>query len=51
MLEFELFLDTSGAKKMSFSGIVTSADFGTSIGDLQSVSVSFQTSGAITNAA
>ena len=49
--QFELFLDTSGAKKMSFSGIVTSADFGTSIGDLQSVSVSFQTSGAITSAA
>ena len=49
--QFELFLDTSGSKKMSFSGIVTSADFGTSIGDLQSVSVSFQTSGAITNAA
>ena len=49
--QFELFLDTSGSKKMSFSGIVTSADFGTSVGDLQSVSVSFQTSGAITNAA
>ena len=49
--QFELFLDTSGSKKMSFSGIVTSADFGTSIGDLQSISVSFQTSGAITSAA
>ena len=49
--QFELFLDTSGSKKMSFSGIVTSADFGTTVGDLQSISVSFQTSGAITNAA
>ena len=49
--QFELFLDTSGSKKVSFSGIVTSADFGAGVGDLQSVSVSFQTSGAITNAA
>ena len=49
--QFELFLDTSGSKKVSFSGIVTSADFGAAVGDLQSVSVSFQTSGAITNAA
>jgi hypothetical protein len=49
--QFELFLDTSGTKKMSFNGIVTSADFGTSVGDLQSISVSFQTTGAITSAA
>ena len=49
--QFELYLDTSGAKKLSFTGIVTSADFGASIGDLESVSVSFQTSGAITSAA
>ncbi len=49
--QFELFLDTSGAKKISFTGIITSADFGASTGDLQSVSVSFQTSGAITSAA
>jgi len=49
--QFELYLDTSGSKKLSFTGIVTSADFGASIGDLASVSVSFQTSGAITSAA
>ena len=49
--QFELFLDTSGTKKMTFNGIVTSADFGTAIGDLQSISVSFQTTGAITSAA
>ena len=49
--QFELFLDTSGAKKVSFSGIVTSVDLGTTIGDLQTVSVGFQTSGAITSAA
>ena len=49
--QFELFLDTSGSKKVSFSGIVTSTDFGTTIGDLQTISVGFQTSGAITSAA
>ena len=49
--QFELFTDTSGTKKVSFNGIVTSVDFGTTIGDLQTVSVGFQTSGAITNAA
>ena len=49
--QFELFLDTSGTKKVSFSGIVTSVDMGTTIGDLQTISVGFQTSGAITNAA
>tara|TARA_R100001082_G_scaffold53028_1_gene28934 strand:+ start:1148 stop:1564 length:417 start_codon:yes stop_codon:yes gene_type:complete len=48
---FELFLDTSTSKKISFSGIITGAEFGTTVGDLQSVSVSFQTSGAITSAA
>ena len=49
--QFELFLDTSGTKKMTFNGIVTSADFGATVGDLQSVSVGFQTTGAITSAA
>ena len=49
--QFELYLDTSGSKKVSFSGIVTSVDLGAAVGDLQSVSVSFQTNGAITNAA
>ncbi len=48
---FELFLDTSTSKKISFNAIITGAEFGTSVGDLQSVSVSFQTTGAITSAA
>ena len=45
---FELYLDTSGNKKLQFKGIVTGAEFGTSVGDLQTVSVSFQMSGALT---
>ena len=49
--QFELFLDTTGAKKVSFSGIVTGTSLSATTGDLETVSVSFITSGAITNAA
>ena len=49
--QFELFLDTSGSKKVSFSGIVTGTSLSSTVGDLSTVSVSFITSGAITNAA
>ena len=48
---FELFLDTSGSKKVSFSGIVTGTSLSATTGDLETVSVSFISSGAITNAA
>ena len=48
--QFELFLDTSGSKKVSFSGIVTGTSLSATTGDLETVSVSFITSGAITNA-
>ena len=46
--QFELYLDTSGSKKLAFNGLVTGAEFGTSVGDLQAVTVSFQMSGALT---
>ena len=49
--QFELFLDTSGSKSISFSGIVTGTGLSATTGDLESVNVSFITSGAITNAA
>ena len=49
--QFELFLDTSGSKSISFSGIVTGTSLSATTGDLESVNVSFITSGAITNAA
>ena len=48
--QFELFLDTSGDKKVSFSGIVTGTSLSATTGDLETVSVSFITSGTITNA-
>ena len=47
---FELFMDTSGTKKVSFSGLVTGTSLSATTGDLETVSVSFITSGAITNA-
>ena len=49
--QFELFLDTSGTKKVTFNGIVTGTTLSAVTGDLETVSVSFITSGAITNAA
>ena len=49
--QFELFLDTSGSKKVSFSGIVNNTTLSAQTAELETVSVSFITSGAITNAA
>ena len=48
--QFELFLDTSGSKKLSFNGIVTSTDFGAAVGDLETITVNFTANGAITSA-
>ena len=48
--QFELFLDASGAKKVSFSGIVTGTSLSAAVGDLETISVSFVTNGTITNA-
>ena len=48
--QFELFMDTSGTKKVSFTGLVTGTSLTATTGDLETVSVSFITSGGITNA-
>ena len=47
---FNLFLDTSGTKKLSFNGIITGTSFSSTVGDLSTISVSFITNGAITSA-
>ena len=47
---FNLFLDTSGSKKLSFNGIITGTSFSSTVGDISTVSVSFVTTGAITSA-
>ena len=47
---FNLFLDTGGTKKLSFSGIITGTSFSSTGGDISTVSVSFITTGTITSA-
>jgi len=47
---FNLFLDTSGSKKLSFNGVITGTTYSSAVGDLNTVSVSFITNGAITSA-
>ena len=48
--QFELFLDSSGAKKVEFTGIITGTSVSATTGDLETISVSFQTSGTINGA-
>ena len=47
--KFELFLN--GSNKVTFDGVITGTNLSAATGDLETVSVSFITSGAITNAA
>tara|TARA_R100000234_G_scaffold117329_1_gene95613 strand:+ start:2704 stop:3123 length:420 start_codon:yes stop_codon:yes gene_type:complete len=47
---FELFPDKdASSKKLAFSGIITSAEFGATLGETQIINVSFITNGAITS--
>ena len=47
---FNLFLDTSGSKKLSFNAIITGTTYSSTVGDLNTVSVSFVTTADITSA-
>ena len=48
---FELFPDSAqSAKKIGFSGIITSAEYGATLGEIQIINISFITTGAITSA-
>ena len=48
---FELFPDSAqSAKKISFAGIITSAEYGATLGEIQIINISFITTGAITSA-
>ena len=47
---FNLFLDTSGTKKLSFNGIITGTTYSSTVGHLSTISVSFITTGDITSA-
>ena len=47
---FELFPDSSASsKKLAFSGIITNAEYGATLGEIQLINVTFQTTGAITS--
>jgi hypothetical protein len=45
---FELFLDTNGTKKISFDGVITSAEYSATVGEIEVITVNFVTNGAIT---
>ena len=45
---FELYLDSSGSKKISFDGVITSADYSATVGEVEVVTCNFVTNGAIT---
>ena len=45
---FNLFLDTSGAKKSAFNGLVTGVGAASTVGELTTQTVNFQVSGDVT---
>lgn len=45
---FELYLSSADTKKISFNGIIDSADYGASTDDVQKISCTFVTTGSIT---
>jgi hypothetical protein len=46
---FELYLDESGDKKMSFAALVTSAEYGATVGEIEVISINFTANGTITS--
>ena len=45
---FELFLDTAGTKKISFVGVITSAEYSATVGEIEVITINFVTNGTIT---
>ncbi len=45
---FELFLDTTGTKKISFDGVITSAEYSATVGEIEVITINFVTNGTIT---
>ena len=46
---FELYLDESGDKKMSFAALVTSAEYSATVGEIEVITVNFTANGTITS--
>ena len=44
---FELYLDTSGTKKISFDGVITSAEYSATVGEIEVITINFVTNGTI----
>ena len=47
---FELYLDETGDKKISFQALITSAEYAATVGEIEVISVNFTCNGTITNA-
>ena len=47
---FELYLDETGGKKISFQALITSAEYAATVGEIEVISVNFTCNGTITNA-
>ena len=45
---FELYLDTSGSKSISFDAVVNSAELSATVGEIEIITVNFTTNGTIT---
>jgi hypothetical protein len=45
---FELYLDTAGTKKITFDGVITSAEYSATVGEIEVITLNFVTNGAIT---
>jgi hypothetical protein len=44
---FELYLDTTGTKKISFDGVITSAEYSATVGEIEVITLNFVANGAI----
>jgi hypothetical protein len=45
---FELYLDTTGTKKISFDGVITSAEYSATVGEIEVITLNFVTNGTVT---
>jgi len=46
---FELYLDESGDKKMSFAALVTGAEYSATVGEIEVITINFTANGTITS--
>ena len=44
---FELYLDTTGGKKITFDGVITSAEYSATVGEIEIITLNFVTNGTI----